>query len=207
MHSLMEMFKSGGFMMWPILACSIGLGAFLLERLVAMRRAAICPSQLRARLLAAAREGGASAALETCNVADNEKLPLAVMARACLERAGHDGFEMEAGLEEGGARVLGDMRRGARPLAIIGDIAPLLGLMGTVTGMIKAFDVVAKAGALGRTELLAEGISEALLTTAFGLLVAVPALLAYHYIRSRADALAREMEDICLEIIRVVRGK
>ena len=209
MHSLIEMFKSGGFMMWPILACSIGMGAFILERLVAMRRGAICPARLRAKLLAAARDGGADAALAAIGGGDDGDggTPLARMARACLERAGQGGFEMEAGLEEGGARVLGDMRRGARPLAIIGDIAPLLGLMGTVTGMIKAFDVVAKAGALGRTELLAAGISEALLTTAFGLLVAVPSLLAYHYFRSRADGLAREMEDTCLELARVVREK
>ena len=103
--------------------------------------------------------------------------------------------------------MLGDLRRGARPLAVIGDIAPLLGLMGTVTGMIKAFDVVAKAGALGRTELLATGISEALLTTAFGLLVAVPSLVAYHWFRGRADAVAREMEDACLGLVRAVRGR
>ncbi|MGI6495143.1 MAG: MotA/TolQ/ExbB proton channel family protein [Kiritimatiellia bacterium] len=204
MNSIMTLFLSGGPLMWPILACSLAFGTFFLERLVAMRRAAVFPSALRAKLLAAVREGGAAAALRAC---EGETAPYAVMARACLERADAGGFEMNAGLEEGGARVLGDLRRGARPLAIVGDIAPLLGLMGTVTGMIKAFDVVAKAGALGRTELLAAGISEALLTTAFGLLVAVPSILSYHYFRSRADSLAREMEDACLELIRSVRER
>lgn len=86
------------------------------------------------------------------------------------------------------------------------DIAPLLGLMGTVTGMIKAFDVVARSGALGRTELLAEGISEALLTTAFGLIVAVPAAVCYHIYRAKAENLLRLMEDAALDILAALRA-
>jgi biopolymer transport protein ExbB len=127
------------------------------------------------------------------------------MVRTCLDRADADGFEMEAALEEAGSRELYDLRRNARPLGVVADVAPLLGLMGTVIGMIKAFEVVAHSGALGRTELLAEGIGEALITTAFGLAVAVPSIIAYHYFRARADGFVRAMEDECLDIVNALR--
>ena len=112
---------------------------------------------------------------------------------------------MEVALEETGARVLYDLRKNARPLAVIADVSPLLGLMGTVLGMIKAFEVVARSGALGQAEMLAAGIAEALLTTAFGLSVAVPSLIFYHYFRGKGDGLVRQMEDTCIGIMRDLR--
>lgn len=201
--SLAAMFKRGGLMMWPILLCSVVTGAFALERWVGLRRNLVFSQPLYRELLDAARRGDVPGALARCAT---ERSHFAALVRACLLRAHASGFEMEAGLEEGGARVLYDLRRNCKPLAVVADVAPLLGLMGTVTGMIKAFDVVAKAGALGRTELLAAGISEALLTTAFGLIVAIPALIAYHIFRARAENLVREMEDACLEIVQALRG-
>jgi biopolymer transport protein ExbB len=77
--------------------------------------------------------------------------------------------------------------------------------MGTVLGMIKAFEVVARTGALGRAELLAQGIAEALLTTAFGLAVAVPSMIFSHFFRGKADGLLREMEDACIDIVNDLR--
>lgn len=203
-RSLEELFTRGGMLMWPILLCSIVMLAFIFERLVALRRHRVFPLALRADMQRLATEGclDIDKALQRCKEDDS---PFARLLHGCLLRAGADGFEMEAGLEEAGARVLYDLRNNGKPLSVIADVAPLLGLMGTVTGMIKAFDVVAKSNALGRTGLLAGGISEALLTTAFGLLVAVPAIIAYHIFRSRADNLVREMEDACLEIVVALR--
>jgi len=190
--------------MWPILLCSIVMMAFVFERMVALRRRQVFPAALRADMQLRASRGSLNIdeALQRC-AADGS--PFARLLHGCLLRADADGFEMEAGLEETGARVLHDLRNNGKTLSVIADVAPLLGLMGTVTGMIKAFDVVAKSNALGRTGLLAEGISEALLTTAFGLLVAVPAIIAYHIFRNRADNLVREMEDACLEIVTALR--
>jgi biopolymer transport protein ExbB len=203
-RSLEELFTRGGALMWPILLCSIVMIAFILERLVALRRRRVFPSVLREDMQRMAVGGNLDIdeALRRC---DADGSPFARLLHGCLLRADAGGFEMEAGLEEAGARVLHDLRNNGKTLSVIADVAPLLGLMGTVTGMIKAFDVVAKSNALGRTGLLAGGISEALLTTAFGLLVAVPAIIAYHIFRSRADNLVREMEDACLEIVTALR--
>ncbi len=195
---LVGLFFKGGPFMWPILLCSIVALAFVFERLVSLRRGAIYPARqvkaLREQVLA----GDTDAAIAACEEASS---PFARVLHACLVRSETEGFEMEAALEEAGARALYDMRRGSRPLGVIADVAPLLGLLGTVTGMIKAFEVVAQEGGLGKAEMLAEGISEALLTTAFGLCVAVPALLFYQYFRSRTEGWVRIIEDTCLDLL------
>jgi biopolymer transport protein ExbB len=149
-------------------------------------------------------EGRSAEAIELCG---RSRSPFAKLLYACLSRFDAPGFEMEAALEEAGSRELYDLRKNARPLGVVADVAPLLGLMGTVLGMIKAFEVVARTGALGRTELLAEGIGEALLTTAFGLSVAVPCLIFHHYFRGKADDLLRSMEDACIEILNDLRRR
>ena len=200
--NLAALFKSGGFLMWPILLCSVVMVAFALERAVSLRQAHIFPETLRRELMTLARNGEVTEATARCQAG---RSPFARLMLACLQRAENDGFEMEAALEEAGARVLYDLRRNCKVLAVLADISPLLGLMGTVTGMIKAFDVVARSGALGRTELLAEGISEALLTTAFGLIVAIPAVVCYHIFRSKAENLLRMMEDAALDILSALR--
>ena len=200
--SIIELYNSGGLLMWPILACSIVMVAFILERAIGLRRAYIFPSILNSKLKELARKGDSHSAIALC---EQSRSPFARLMLPCLQRSEFPGFEMESALEESGARLLYDLRRNCKPLAVIADIAPLLGLMGTVTGMIKAFNVVARSGALGRTELLAEGISEALLTTAFGLLVAIPAVVSYHIYRSKAENLLRLMEDAGLDILTSLR--
>ena len=201
-NTLFETFRRGGAMMWPILLCSVAALAFALERLAGLRKSAVFPRSLAAECRDALRNRDLGRA-ETA-VADDPS-PFAYLLRTCLQRSNSPGFDMEAALEEAGSRVLYDMRRNTRALGVIADVSPLLGLMGTVVGMIKAFEVVARTGALGRTELLAQGIGEALLTTAFGLAVAVPAMLFYHYFRGKADGLLRIMEDACIDILVDVR--
>jgi len=201
-RSLETLFLAGGFLMWPILLCSVVMVAFVFERWVGLRPGRIFPAKLRGALLDLAREGRLEEALERCRAS---RSAFARLVAGGLARAESGGFEMEEGLEAEGARVLYNLRSNCKPLSVMADVSPLLGLMGTVTGMIKAFDVVAKSNALGRTELLAEGISEALLTTAFGLMVAIPSVIAYHIFRSRAENLLREMEDAALEILDAMR--
>jgi len=99
-------------------------------------------------------------------------------------------------VEEKTDEYLWQFKRSARPLGILASVAPLLGLLGTVLGIIRAFDVVARAGALGDPGALAGGISEALLTTCFGLIVAIPLLLAHHYFVGRIEALLH-----CCEVL------
>ena len=202
--TLGALFRKGGPLMWPILACSVVMFAFFLERLFCLRRGAVFPRKLRRNTTELLEEGKVQDASQLCG---DSRSPFGHLMHSCQMRADAEGFEMEGALEEAGARVLYDLRRNTRPLGVIADIAPLLGLMGTVTGMIKAFNVVAKAGALGRAELLAEGISEALLTTAFGLLVAIPSMLVYHYFRGKAEGLPREMENTCIEMMMDLRKR
>jgi len=201
-ESVVEMFKNGGPLMWPILLCSIVALTFAFERLVGLRRSVVFPRRLLDQTRALTGNGNVAEARELCA---SDKSVFASLLHACLARSDSPGYEMEAALEEAGARVLYDLRRNARALGVIADAAPLLGLMGTVLGMIKAFEEVARAGALGRTEMLAGGIGEALLTTAFGLGVAVPSLVLYHYFRDKADGLLRAMEDACVEIVTDLR--
>lgn len=199
---LFGMFQRGGILMWPILLCSIVAFAFTLERAIGLRSSVIFPRKILSDVSSLVGEGKIDEAVDTC---DKNSSPFGRILHACLSRADASGYEMESALEEAGSRVLYDMRHNARPLGIIADVSPLLGLMGTVLGMIKAFEVVAKTGALGRTELLAQGIAEALLTTAFGLAVAVPAMIFYHFFRGKADGLLREMEDACIDILNDIR--
>lgn len=203
-ESVVEMFRNGGPLMWPILLCSVIALTFAFERLVGLRRSAVFPRRVLEKVTALISEGRVEEAREWCA---GHGSPFARLVHACLDRADSPGYEMETALEEAGSRVLYDLRRNARPLGVIADAAPLLGLMGTVLGMIKAFEEVARAGALGRTEMLAGGIGEALLTTAFGLGVAVPSLVLYHYFRDKADGLLRAMEDACIEIVTDLRRK
>lgn len=201
-RTVFDTFKRGGPLMWPILLCSVVALAFVIERAVSLRASLIFPRPLYESARSFVANGQIEQAVEACV---SDRSPFARLLHACLARADTPGFEMEAAIEEAGARALYDLRRNARPLGIIGDISPLLGLMGTVLGMIKAFEVVARTGALGRTEMLAEGIGEALLTTAFGLLVAVPAIIFYHYFRAKAEGLLRAMEDACIDLLTELR--
>jgi biopolymer transport protein ExbB len=196
-------FKGGGFM-WPILIASIVALAFVFERFVSLRRNAIYPKRDAEQLASLVDAGKLDEAMVYC---DAHPTPFSRVLHACIMRADSAGFEMEAALEESGARVLYDLRRGCRPLGIIAELSPLLGLLGTVTGMIEAFDVVAQENALGQAELLAGGISKALLTTAFGLCVAVPALLFYQYFRSRSEGWVRIIEDSCIERLVALRKR
>lgn len=199
---LFGMFQRGGILMWPILLCSIVALAFILERTIGLRASAVFPGKVLLDVKSLVGEGKIDEAVDAC---DKSRSPFGRLLHACLSRSDASGYEMESALEEAGSRVLYDMRSNARPLGIIADVSPLLGLMGTVLGMIKAFEVVAKTGALGRAELLAQGIAEALLTTAFGLAVAVPAMIFYHFFRGKADGLLREMEDACIDIVNDLR--
>lgn len=203
-ETVFDMFRNGGPLMWPILGCSIVAFAFVLERLVSMRASRVFPRKLFEEVKVLVSQDKLHEALDIC---DKDNSSFAKLMHSCLARADSVGFHMEAALEEAGARVLHDLRRNTAPLGVVADVTPLLGLLGTVWGMIQVFEAVAKTGALGRTEKLAGGIGQALLTTAFGLAIAVPCLIIYEHFRGKADSLLREMEDACLEIMSEVRKR
>jgi biopolymer transport protein ExbB len=126
--------------------------------------------------------------------------PQARILEAGLKRNGAPTLEVEKAVEDAGARELRRLNARLRPLAVVGVLAPLLGFLGTVFGMIQAFIDIALEDGLGRPELLAAGISQALVTTAAGLCVAIPAQAAYFWFRARVERFARRSEDLYLEL-------
>jgi biopolymer transport protein ExbB len=148
--------------------------------------------QLQARALSR------QAALEAC---DENRSPAARVFAAALRRWGRPAVEIEQAAIDACERELNHLRRYRRVFNGVATISPLLGLLGTVFGLISSFNEVAAAGAMGRPDLLAGGFGEALITTAMGLLVAIPAMVLHSYFTSRVDRLAMRLDESCQQVI------
>jgi len=195
--TIWDLTLKGGPVMVPIAIVSLVGLAIVIERLVSLRRARVCPPDFVAKLRSSL-DAGPEAALETCRATP---LPVARVAAAALERWDRPQEEVVEAIGEAGLREAVALRKNLRGLSVVVAVSPLLGLLGTIFGMIGAFrTVAASAEALGRTELLAAGIYEAMVTTAAGLVVAIPALLAYHWISAKADALSLAIDGACSEL-------
>ena len=201
--NLWETFTHGGPLMIPILICSLVGMAFAIERFVSLRRSAVAPRDLEPKVLETLEEGSADEALILC---ERKPSALSQVLAAGLALAGGARDDIVAAMEETAERELWHLQRFARPLSVIAGVAPLLGLLGTVWGMILAFDVVAQKGALGDPKALAGGIATALLTTLAGLTVAIPAYVLYHYFRSRSDRLIIEIEETAAHVAAALYG-
>jgi biopolymer transport protein ExbB len=198
-----ETFNAGGFLMWPILGCSLVGLAFAIERAVALRQSIVVPKELAQQVREVVDAAGAAAGLRLC-----EKRPssLARVLEAGLRLAGRPREEIEAAMAEMGERELWHLNRYGKVLMVIAGVAPLLGLLGTVQGMIMAFDVVAQKGAVGDPRMLAAGIATALLTTFAGLTVAIPTYVLYHYFRDKADRMIVQIEETATHVAAVLKG-
>lgn len=197
-YSLYDQFFRGGFWMWPILFCSIIGLAFSLERLIHMRRSVILPEPILKQVQGPISQDSRENIREVCRTNPS---CLGRVLLAALERSDFPLAEMERAVDEQCSRELYEMRKNMRPLGMVATVAPMFGLLGTVSGMISAFDVVASHGALGNPKLLSGSIAEALLTTGFGLIVAIPALMLHHHFRGRAENLLVEISDITDHIL------
>jgi biopolymer transport protein ExbB len=195
-----QWFTRGGPIMYPILACSIiGLAVFL-ERLAFLRRKHLMPERFVRAVTRAWQRGEFEVAWRLCQQQD---LPLARILRAGLRKIKEGPQEVERAMEVTGSHEAGVLEANLRFLGAISNIAPMLGFLGTVTGLITAFNVIAVQGT-GDPKLMADGVSEALITTEFGLFVGIPALGAYHYLRGKVDRLVHEMEAITLELLSAI---
>jgi biopolymer transport protein ExbB len=195
--SLFDMVLDGGPIMIPIGLCSVVALAYVVERSVRLRRGRLGTRRLGNAVVAATRERGAPGGLELLR---QNRSPLGRVLAAGLQRAGSPYMEREMAAEDAGRREVKRLSANLRPLVVVAMIAPLLGLLGTVWGMIEAFSAIAVQDGLGRPELLAEGISQALITTAAGLAVAIPTQAAYYYFKSRIDRWVRLAEDVHVEL-------
>ncbi len=195
--SLLDMLLDGGPLMIPIGVCSVVALAYVVERWVRLSPVTLGNTRLAKNLTKEVQESGAAAGVLLCN---KTRKPLLRILGAGLGRSSASHEESEKAAEDAGKREIGRLASGLRPLVVVATIAPLLGLLGTVWGMIEAFANIASKDGLGRPELLAGGISQALVTTAAGLAVAIPTQAFYYYFRGRIDRFARLAEDTQLRI-------
>ena len=183
--------------MAPIILCSIAAMAIIVERLWSLQRERVVPEDLVARAWQWASTG---ALTEERIQALRDGSPLGRILAACLASRHLDRELMKEYIEEVGRHVAHELERYLNALGTIAAISPLLGLLGTVIGMIKVFAVITAQG-VGEPRILAGGISEALITTAAGLTVAIPSLLFHRMLRGRVDALVVTMEQEALRMV------
>jgi biopolymer transport protein ExbB len=195
-----EIVIAGGPVMWPIMLCSVIAAAIMLERLWTLQRKRVIPRELTDRVWKL---------VETRTLNDRHIEALArnsplgrVLAAGLANR--HQGREiMKEVIEDTGRHVVHELERFLNPLGTIAAISPLLGLLGTVTGMIQAFEAITSQG-VGDPQVLSGGIGEALITTAAGLIVAIPALIGYRYLRGLVDFLVVEMEKEAMKLVQAM---
>lgn len=193
-----ELMEQGGILMWPILATSIAALAIALERFISLRRARIDTREFMDTMRQVLRRGRVQEAIEIC---DEANAPLARMMKAGLlihDRAKED---IREAIEDAGHLEIPRLERYLAALATCVNVAPLLGLLGTVQGMIRVFSVIQQRQGQVVPADLAGGISNALLTTAAGLCVAIPTLVVYNYFVTRVDNLVVEMELSASELV------
>jgi biopolymer transport protein ExbB len=181
----------GGPVMWPLLGFSILGLAFAVERFIALRRAKINVNEFLAKIRKALIVNrSVNDAIKIC---EQYRGPVASIMKAGLLKYGQPKEDIEKTIENAALYEMGRLERGLIVLATTANVAPLLGFLGTVTGMIKSFKALAEAG-LSDPGRVAAGISEALITTAAGLIIAIPIQLMYNYFMSRINKFVRDIE-------------
>jgi biopolymer transport protein ExbB len=192
--------------MIPILFCSFIMLVFVFERAVALRRGRVIPGPFVKRFLHQLREGqlDREQALRLC---EENRSPVAQVFAAAVRKWGKPAVEVEQAVLDAGERASNGLRKYVRVFNAVSTITPLMGLLGTVFGMIRAFNDISTSDAMGRPEFLARGISEALITTAAGLSIAIPALVCYLFFLSRVDQLIIELDALGQEVVAAVSAE
>lgn len=194
---MIDIFLAGGFLMWPILLCSLMVLGISLERYWTLNPAKIAPKTLLAQVWSWIKN----------NQMDASKLrelkqssPLGQILAAGLSNSKHGREVMKDSIQEAANQVIHELERYVNILGTIANIAPLLGLLGTVIGMIEVFNAIMLQGS-GNAGVLAGGISVALYTTAFGLIAAIPAMISHRYFQRRIDTIVVTMEEEAIKLV------
>lgn len=194
---MVELFVRGGGFMWPILAFLVFGIAVSIERFISLTRASVNTRKFMAKVTAALDKGGTKAAVEVCQKARG---PVASIFHAGLLRADRGPENVEKAIANAGTIEMAFLERGMIWLSTVITLAPMLGFTGTVQGMIGAFDDIKKANDISPA-IVADGISVALLTTLFGLVVAIIVSVFHNYFVSKVDRLVIDMEESSVELI------
>ncbi len=204
--NLFDILQEGGVMMAPLFACSFITLVFVFERAISLRRGRVIPRPFVKRFMHQVREGklDRDGALELCQESGS---PISEVFASVVKKWGRPSVELEQTVIDTGDRVSGGLRRYIRLFNAVATISPLMGLLGTVFGMIRLFNAISTADAMGRTELLAAGISEALFTTAAGLLIAIPALVFYLLFVGRVERLLMDIDNLGQELVGLISAE
>jgi len=195
--NLLVVFQQGGWLMWPLLACSLAAFAIIIDRTVNMRHNRFMPPVVTTRIETLVESGAIGRAMTACRETPGV-FPNIILAALDSYRFGRE--VTRESIEAAGRREIPRVSRYLAALNTIAAVAPLLGLLGTVLGMIRVFKVVAATG-LGQASSLSGGISMALITTAFGLMVAIPSLVMYNVFSKRAEGIILDIESRVLSLL------
>ncbi len=199
---MFDIIRAAGWPIWPLLAASIIALALIFERLASLRRSKVVPTGLLESILADIK-GGQPGADMIRRVSEHSPLGRVLAAGLRNVRSSRD--VMKEAIEEEGRSVTHHLERYLTTLGTIAAVAPLMGLFGTVVGMIEIFGSQNATGS--NPQQLASGISIALYNTGFGLLIAIPALIFHRYFRGRVDDFVIEMEQLAIKLVEVVHGE
>ena len=197
-----ELIIAGGWLMLPILLSSIVVIAIAFERYWTLRRSKVVPPTLLGQVWHWMKQNQLSK--ENLHQLRSSS-PLGTILAAGISNSGHGREVMKDSIEEAANQVIHNLEKNLSPLGTVAAIAPLLGLLGTVIGMIKVFTAIMIEGT-GNAGVLAGGISEALITTAAGLTVAIPAMVFHRFFERRVDSLVVEMEDQAIKLVDAIHG-
>lgn len=198
-----EIVEAGGWLMLPIIACSIVALAITIERFWTLQKERVTPKYLTAKIWQWNKDGKLD---ENRILQIRKSSPLGRILAAGLLNQYYDREIMKESIEETGRHVTYELQRFLNTLGTIAAISPLLGLLGTVIGMIQVFSVITNVG-VGDPGELAGGISKALITTAAGLTVAIPSLFFVRYFRRKVDGLIVGMEEEAIKLVEVMHGE
>ena len=200
---MLEIVQAGGYLMWPIIACSVIAVAIVLERLWTLQEKRVLPVNVANQVWEWLQHNQ----IEAQQIQQvHQSSPFGEVLAAGLAYRHAPREVLKEVVEDSGRHVVHDLERYLNPLGTIAAISPLLGLLGTVSGMIRSFTAITTEG-VGNPAVLAGGISEALITTAAGLTVAIPALIGYKYLRGRVEALVVQMEKEAIKLVQTMESQ
>lgn len=201
------MIQKGGPLMYLLVLCSVAALTVIIERLITLNRYRIDVSSFMSKILEAVRRNRIMEAIELC---ERTSSPIAEVIKAGLLKHSATRQEIKEAMEEAALSEVPKLEKNLNLLATLAHVSPLIGLLGTVTGMVQAFQVIQeKATALNPVSPgdLAGGIWEALLTTVGGLSVAIPAIIAYNFLVTKVDNMVINMERAATELVQVLKGE
>ena len=199
---MIDLIVKGGVFMYPIILCSILALTIFLERLWFLRRKHILPNDFIWNVEEMLQRQKLSDAVFLCQ---NDVSPIAKIFLAGLKNTKKGLWLIKEAIEERGGREAKRLEKNVGILSTIANLTPLLGLLGTVSGMIKTFNAISVQG-MGNPGLLAGGIAEALITTATGLCIAIPTLVAYRFLKDRAENFIFEMEENSIRLVELIES-